>query len=139
VQMVNGHIENYQPRTPTNDVVRFSSGVKASATAALGVCLHEHSQEDSTGDFSSVDGTAQSTNGATAFLHVTQFDGTNATVTVEDSANDSTFGSLVAFTQATGLTSEKKTVAGDVEQYVRVNLAGTFTTITFVVSFARHR
>ena len=77
--------------------------------------------------------------GATGFLHVTQFSGTNATVTIQDSANDSTFGTLVAFTAATGLTSEKVTVAGTVERYVRINLAGTFTTITFVVSFARHR
>ena len=137
--MVNGFIDNYQPRATVNDAVRFSSGITASAGAYSGVVLHENAQESSTGNHASVDGAAQSTDGATAFIHVTEFNGTDATITVEDSANDSTFGSLVAFTQVTGLTSEKVTVAGTVERYVRINLAGTFTTITFVVSFARHK
>lgn len=139
VHMVYGNLENYQPRSPVNDVVRFSAGFKPSAGAYLGTCLHEHSAETGTGNHTSVDGGAQTTAGATAFLHVTAFSGTNATVTIQDSANDSTFGSLVAFAQATGVTSEKVTVAGTVERYVRVNLAGTFSSITFVVSFARHR
>ena len=137
--MVNGFLDSFQPRAPVNDAVRFSSGFMASAGAYTGVILHENAQESGTGNHASVNQTAQSANGATAFLHVTQFDGTNATVTIEDSANDSTFASLVAFSQATGVTSEKVTVAGTVEQYVRVALTGTFTTITFVVSFARHR
>lgn len=136
--MLHGYLDNYQPRSPHNDAARFSSGFTASAGAYLGVCLHHNNQESSTGNFSSVDGGAQSSNGATAFLHVTQFDGTDATITVEDSANDSTFGSLVAFTQVTGVGSEKVTATGTVEQYVRVNLAGTFTTITFIVTFKRH-
>jgi hypothetical protein len=139
VHMVNGLLDDYQPRTAVNDAVRFSSGYEATAGAYGGVVLHHNNQESSTGNFASNDyGSGPTTNGGTAFLHVLEFNGTTATVTVEDSANDSTFGSLVAFTAATGLTSEKVTVAGDVERYVRVNLAGTFTTITFVVSFARH-
>lgn len=137
--MVNGLLENFQPRAPVNDAVRFSSGVTASAGAYPGVILHHNNQESSADDFASVDGAAQSSNGATAFLHVTQFSGTDATVTIEDSSNDSTFGSLVAFTQVTGTTSEKVTASGTVERYARVALTGTFTTITFVVAFARHR
>lgn len=137
--MVNGFIENYQPRSSVTDAVRFSSGLKASAGAYLGVTLHHLNQESSTSTgYTSVDGAAQSTDGATAFLHVTQFNGTDATVTVEDSSDDNTFGSLVAFTQVTGVGSEKVTASGTVERYVRVSLAGTFTTVTFVVTFARH-
>lgn len=136
--MVKGFIENYQPRAPHNDAVRFSSGVKASAGAYTGVVLHPDVQRSAAADFASVDGTAQSANGLTAFLHVTQFSGTDATVTIEDSTDDAIFGSLVAFTQVTGLTSEPVTVAGTVERYLRVALTGTFTTVTFVVSAARH-
>jgi len=139
VHMVNGFLANYQPRAPHNDAVRFSSSIQGSEGAYLGVALKDLSQESSTGNFASVDQSAQTTDGATAFLHVTQFSGTNATVTIEDSANDSTFGSLVAFTAATGVTSEKVTVSGTVERYVRVALTGTFTNLTFVVSFKRHR
>ena len=43
-EMVNGFIENYQPRSPNNDAVRFTSGVKASAGAYLGVVLHPHTR-----------------------------------------------------------------------------------------------
>lgn len=136
--MVDGFIENYQPRSPGNDAVRFTSGFQASAGAYTGQIIHHNNQESSTGNFASVDGGAQTTAGATAFLHVTQFSGTNATVTVEDSTDDAIFGSLVAFTAATGVTSEKVSVTGTVERYVRIALTGTFTTITFVVSFARH-
>ena len=136
--MVNGFVENYQPRATQNDAVRFSSGVTASAGAYTGVLLHHNNQESSTGATASIDNTVQTTDGATAFLHVTQFSGTDATVTIEDAVTEPTYGSLVAFTQVTGLTSEKVTVAGNVEKFARINLTGTFTTITFVVSFARH-
>jgi hypothetical protein len=136
--MVNGFIENYQPRASNNDAVRFSSGTTGSAGAYMGVVLHHNNQESSTANFTGVDGTAQTTSGATAFLHVTQFSGTDATITIEDAATEPTYGSLVAFTQVTGLTSEKVTVSGTVERFARVALTGTFTTITFVVAFARH-
>ncbi len=136
--MVNGFIENYQPRATQNDAVRFSAGIKSSAGAYTGQILHPDIQRSTPADFGSIDGTAQSTFGATAFLHVTEFNGTDATVTIEDAVTEPTYGSLVAFTQATGLTSEKVTVAGNVERFTRIALTGTFTTVTFVVSFVRH-
>ena len=136
--MVNGELDNYQPRAPVNDAVRFSVSYTGD-DAQGGVILHENAQESATGNHTSVDGSAQTTNGAVANLHVTQFSGTDATVTIEDSTDDSVWGSLVAFTQVTGTTSERVSVAGTVERYVRVALTGTFTTVTFVVSFARLR
>ncbi len=138
--MVNGLIENYQPRSVVNDAVRFSSGVKSSAGAFFGEVLHHNNQESSTGTSASIDagaGHAPSTKGAVAFLHVTEFSGTDATVTIEDAATEPTYGSLVAFTQVTGLTSESVEVSGDVQRFTRINLTGTFTTVTFVVTFAR--
>ena len=138
VHMVNGELDNYQPRAPHNDAVRFSASYTGDG-AWPGVVLHASNQETSTGNFDSVaSGAGSTSNGATAFLHVTQFSGTDATVTIEDSSDNSTYGSLVAFTQVTGTTSEKVTASGTVEQHVRVALTGTFTSITFVVSFARH-
>lgn len=139
VHMVNGYIENYQPRSAQNDAVRFSSGFQAAAGAYLGVTLHELDAETGAANFASVDQSAQSTNGARAFLHVTAFTGTDATVTVEDSSDDAVFASLGAFTQVTGTTSEAIEITGTVEQYVRVALTGTFTSITFTVSFHRSR
>ncbi len=136
--MVNGFLEDYQPRSSITDAVRFSAGVKASAGAYSGVISQHNSQQSSVGNSASVDFGATTANGATAFIHVTQFSGTDATMTIEDATTEPTYGSLVAFTQVTGLTSEKVTVAGNVLRFTRVALTGTFTTVTFVVSFARN-
>ena len=137
--VINGELDNYQPRAPHNDAVRFSASYMGDDSQG-GIILHEFAQESATGNFQGVAGVPASTAfGAVANLHVTQFSGTDATITIEDSSDDSTYGSLVAFTQVTGTTSERVSVAGTVERYVRVALTGTFTTITFVVSFARLR
>ncbi len=136
--MVNGFIEDYQPRSSITDAVRFSAGVTASAGAYPGVVLHHDNQESSTGNSASVDYGSTTANGATAFIHVTEFNGTDATMTIEDATTEPTYGSLVAFTQVTGLTSEKVTVTGNVLAFTRVALTGTFTTVTFVISFARN-
>ncbi len=138
--MVNGFVEGYQPRSSGNDAVRFSMSMQGSAAGIGGKILHHNNQESGPGDHTSVRAEAQlpSVSGGIGHLHVTQFDGTDATITIEDSSDDIAFGSLVAFTQATGLTSEKVEVAtGEVLEYTHVALTGTFTTITFVVGFAR--
>ena len=137
--MVSGFLDSYQPRSSITDAVRFSAGVTASVGAFAGVILQDKAQESGVGNLASVRALAQaaSANGAVFFIHVTQFNGTDATITIEDSSDNSAFGSLVAFTQVTAITSEKKTVAGEVLEYARIALTGTFTTITFVVSFSR--
>ncbi len=138
--MVNGFIESYSPRSPGNDAVRFSTTMQGSGVATGGKILHQNNQESSTSSgYASVRAVAQaaSASGAVGHIHVTEFSGTDATITIEDSSDDIAFGSLVAFAQATGLTSERVSVTGEVLEYVRVSLAGTFTTVTFVVGFAR--
>ena len=138
--MVNGLVEGYQPRSPGNDAVRFSMTMQGTAVGAGGKILHHNNQESGTGDHTSVRAVAQaaSASGGVGHLHVTEFSGTDATITIEDSSDDIAFGSLVAFTQVTGLTSEKVEVpTGEVLEYVHVALTGTFSTITFVVGFAR--
>ncbi len=138
--MVNGFVEGYQPRSPGNDAVRFSMSMQGTAVGAGGTILHHNNQESSIGDHTGVSSVAAaaSANGAVGHLHVTEFSGTDATITIEDAATEPTYGSLVAFTQVTGLTSEKVEVTGEVLRFARVALTGTFTTITFVVGFARH-
>lgn len=137
--MTRGYVENYQPRTPVNDAARFSSGVQSSAGNYFGHILHPLTARTSAADFDSVDGGAQSLLGGVGFLHVTAFSGTDATITIQDSADDNTFGTLQAFTQVTGTGSEGINIPGTIERYVRVALTGTFTSVTFAVSFSRHR
>lgn len=96
-----------------------------------------------TGNGSSVDGAASTSLGWQAYLHVTAFSGTDATITLEDSANNSEFASFTgsAFTEVTGVGSER--IQGGrtatVRRYVRYALTGTFTSITFAVVFVRNR
>lgn len=131
-------IQNTAPigNSPT-DAVTLSTGKQGTGTSHGGVILHHSNAETSTGNFASVDNSASTSNGAIANLHVTAFTGTNATIKVTDSTNDSTFADHITFTTVTGTTSEQVASTGTVNRYARVELTGTFTTITFVVSFAR--
>lgn len=95
--------------------------------------------DTATTDGTALDGGAQTTDGAQAYLHVTAFTGTNCTITIEDSADNVTFGTLVAFSSVTAATFERIAVAGTVERYVRVSTtAGTFSSVTFAVNFIRN-
>lgn len=84
-----------------------------------------------------VDQGAQTTAGAEALLHVTSFTGSNFTATIQDSSNGSSWGTLKAFTQVTAIGTERVTVSGTVERYVRIVSTGTFNPVTFSVSFRR--
>lgn len=95
---------------------------------------------------SSVDGTAQSTAGGTAYLQVTAltlggYDSVTITV-LDDADNSGSFGSLVAFTNVTAIGAERVTVSGTVERYLAVSWAfngtGSNPSITFMVGFKRN-
>jgi len=77
-----------------------------------------------------------------AYLHVFAFTGTSVTVTLQDSADNSTFASLTGggFTAATGVTSERKAGAADatVRRYIRAITTGTFSNAQFAVMFVRN-
>jgi hypothetical protein len=94
-----------------------------------------------------VDQTAVSTAfGWQAYLHVfAGFVGTSVTVTLQDSADNSTFanfgGGGGAFTAATGITAQRLASPGatdTVRRYVRAITTGTFTNAVFAVSFVRN-
>ena len=108
--------------TPPVWGVMLTPGLKTDTGAANGATLDQG---------------AQTTAGAEAILHVTSFTGTNFTATVQDSSNGSSWGTLKAFTQVTAVGSERVTVSGTVERYVRVISSGTFNPVNFAVSFRR--
>jgi hypothetical protein len=92
----------------------------------------------------SVDYTAASTAfGWQAYLQVTGFNGTDCTITLQDSANNTDFAPFTAsaFTQVTvAPTSQRIQGARDavVRRYVRVATTGTFTTIDLMVMFVKN-
>ncbi len=106
----------------------------------LGVSLHDNVAETGAAPvtYTSVDETAASSDGGVGFLHVIAFSGTDCTIKIQHSANDTDWVDLITFTEVAGVTSERVAVAGTVNRYVRATIsAATYTSVTFVVSFAR--
>ena len=96
-------------------------------------------------DGASIDTTASADFGGQAYLQVFDFDGTDATVKIQDSADDATFADVtgMAFTEITaGPTSERIAVANTdtIRRYVRVitETTGGFTTLSFAVNFIKN-
>lgn len=93
----------------------------------------------------SIDTTASADFGGQAYLQVFSFTGTDATVKIQDSADNSTFADVtgMAFTQITsGPTSERIAIANTatIRRYVRavtVTTAG-FTELAFAVNFIKN-
>jgi hypothetical protein len=87
---------------------------------------------------SSVDFGAAGTHGLQAWLHVFSVTGTSCTVKLQSSSDDGDSDAFAdvtggAFTAATDVTSQRITVSGAVERYLRVATTGTFSECTFAV------
>jgi hypothetical protein len=137
--MIQGLGVSYDPTRGADGSLTFSVTNESYTTLPVwGVMLTPGLKTDtSAANGATLDQGAQTTAGAEAILHVTSFTGSNFTATVQDSANGSDWGTLKAFTQVTGTGSERVTVSGTVERYVRVISAGTFNPVSFAVSFRR--
>jgi hypothetical protein len=93
----------------------------------------------------SVNNTADSHFGAAGYIETTALalgGYTNLAVVIKDSADNNTFADLIAFTvQTAAPTAERKTVAGDVDQYLAIAWSwtgsGSSNTATFVVGCTR--
>ena len=84
-----------------------------------------------------VDNSAGTTNGSSAYLHVTANASTDLYPYIEHSGSGSTWDTLVDFSSSTGgRTSERVTVTGEVKQYVRASWTST-AAATFQVGFCR--
>ena len=123
-----------------------AGAVSVSATAeggfiGNGVSLKDLSAETSATDHTSVDHGALTSNGATAFLHITAKTGTpGATIKVQDSADNTSFSDFATFTlDGSSVGSQIKAVSGTVNRYLRVTSAytgGSFS-LTYAVVIAR--
>lgn len=117
--------------------VKLVTNRRADGAAAGGVVLKEFDAETSTGNLASVDNAASSAFGAVGHLHVTAFTGTSATIRITDSTDNSIFADLIVFTAVTAPTSQRLTAVGTVDRYARVQITGTFSSVTFAVGLAR--
>ena len=107
----------------------------ALATGAAGI--------DDTESLTSIDGGAATTAGAVAFLHITTSAGSMAAndweITIEDSADDSTFAAVDAFiADGSTATAEVLAIPGTIRQYVRATATKTAgADLVFWINFVR--
>ncbi len=126
------------PMDPEIDAaVMFSTDRRGTGVAKGGVILHPLVARTTPANYASVDNAASSAFGAVANLHITAFTGTDATIKVADSADDAAWADLITFTTATAVGAQRAAATGTVNRYARVELSGTFTSLTFAVGFAR--
>jgi len=92
------------------------------------------------GNSASIDDGASSADGAVGYLQVFACGGDDALIVkIQDSPDDSAWSDLITFTTANGITTERATVSGTVDRYVRVLWTGTPTySATFAVVYKRN-
>lgn len=80
--------------------------------------------------------------GLAGYLHVFSLSSGTPTVTIQDSADNSSFSAVTggAFTAITGATSERiqTSLTGTVRRYVRIQVTGTYSTLVCAVGFVRY-
>lgn len=122
----------------------ISSDLQSSVGAEILTSLHALGAETTATNSASVDNSASSATGGVAYLHVTAFSGTDLTIKVQHSTNDSTWVDLLTFTQVTAANAKERVrtaaLTTTVNRYTRTIWAtsGGFTSCTFVVGFGRN-
>jgi hypothetical protein len=137
VQIANALETSYNVTAPVADAVTISAEAQVINGVAPGVLLANLVARTAAGQTAAVDNAASTSAGYRTIIHLVAFTGTDVTVKVQESADNSSWADLVTFTQLTAIGSELKTGTGTVARYLRVDVAGTFTTVTFAVGFAR--
>lgn len=122
----------------------FTTKGNATTAAAWGLALAVGAAGiDDTESLDSIDGGAESTGGAVAFLHITTSVGSMAAndweITIEDSADDSSFAAVDAFiADGSTATAEVLEIPGTIRRYVRATATKTDgTDLVFWINFKR--
>lgn len=88
-------------------------------------------------DGATFNGGSSSANGALAVLQVSSVTGGSVTVKVQHSTDGATWTDLATFAAASGITSERVTVAGTVNRYLRASWTQTASAASFAVTLSR--
>jgi len=133
---------SYEISSPVGDVVSVSLEVQADGGVSRGILLAANSSVSASGQSSSQDNVAATTNGGTAFLHVTVNSRDDAsTFTVQHSTDNSTFVDLATFTNvsASARSGQKVAITGSINQYVRSQHVpgGSSGSVTHTIALAR--
>lgn len=138
VLVVAGREISYELTSAVGEVVGANVSIQGDGRFDAGVSLADLSEVTAGGNGTAHTAAAGTSNGGVATIHVTACTGT-LTVKIQHSTNNSTWSDLVTFTAATAATSERVTVTGTVNRYLRASwtLTGAGAAATFTTSFAR--
>jgi len=145
VEMLQSVQGSYSMKSSENSLVTVDGSFMSDDVFDLGVSLHDLVAETGVPpvNYAGVDWTdVTTTSGWVAHLHISAFTGTNIVIKLQDSADNATFADLAGgtFTSAVGVGAQRLEGAqgATVRRYVRaVAFSGTFTSVTFAVTFSR--
>lgn len=140
VFMVEAFKTDYEIGTQVGGITSFNITGQTDGFTDFGYSLKDLAAITSDTSGAAFDGTAATTAGGVAHLHVTAFAGfSGAVVIVEDSATGSSgWATIGTFTTVAGLTSQRLAIAGNVRRYLRYSIDVTGTgSVTFAVAVAR--
>lgn len=136
--------ESYEVESSVQDAVTLNFEGAAHGMVDMGVVLYNHGTISGSGNHTSVDNLAATTNGAAAMLHVTSVStGDTLAAKVQHSTDNSVWADLITFTttpSGTKLYEYKEVAFGTtVNRYTRAvsTTTGSAISITFGLSFAR--
>jgi hypothetical protein len=147
VRMASAFEVTAAPTSPADGGVDMPLTYSVNGLMQWGESLTAHAAVTATGNGSTVDDLAATSNGGVAHLHVTAVAGTSSptcTVLVQHSVNGSTgWDTLATFTQVTTSTSAQRVAVAagtTVRRYLRASytIAGTGPSYTLAVAFARN-
>jgi len=140
---------NYKRIASRGELHKANAEYKSNGIVEEGKIVHNHSTETGASgntQSSSVDGTAQSADGGSGYLQVSDlvlggYD--SMTIKIQDSSDDITYSDLITFTVVSSApAAERKTVSGTVERYIacsyEFNGAGSGQSVTFMAGFVRN-
>ena len=85
----------------------------------------------------SLDNSASSASGGTAYLQVFSLASGTVVFKVEHSTNNASWSTLATFTGATGVTAERVAITGTINRYVRLTSTGTFSNAVVACALKR--
>lgn len=129
-----GRLADHKVDMPSKNLVTVAANFTGYKLLELIESLHPLAAETTTGNGTSFDNGAATTGGGAFHVHCTAHTGAAITLTIEDSADNSSFALIGTFSAISAAgTSERIEVAGTIRRYTRVVRAGAFTSSTFSV------
>ncbi len=132
---------SYEVESPVDDVVSVTAEAQSTVGREHGIVLHALASESATGNGTSVDNSASSANGGSAYILATSAGVTSVTGKIQHSADNSSWADLVTMTAiaSTGRSAERKIVTGTVNRYLRAvwTNGASAATPPFILAFAR--